>query len=107
MFQEDGTSHDALAGIENTSAQQRIIDEMNRRRARMLAQVEAAALQSEICDWIRELKGKTPELSAKIEAADPDLRAYIQKLERINGSLWCAECDNIISIRGGALGLLQ
>lgn len=76
----------------------RIQNIMNNRRELMKRQIEASAIQNELCDFIR-LKYKTPELEKQIAGLGefaPELYEYIRKLERINNGLWCNKCEDII-----------
>ncbi len=81
--------------------QTRIHDEMQRRRSLMERQLAADNIKSALCDQLRKDKLSVPGLQdrvANLEYSDPQLFAYIRRLEFVQDGIWCTKCDTIKNI---------
>jgi hypothetical protein len=78
-----------------------VTDRIALARIRMKRQVEAATIQGEISDWIRESQDPSVvRCISELQYSHPDVYAYIQQLERINTSIWCPKCENLKFVPG-------
>jgi hypothetical protein len=100
MFSQERQS---AAINEMDSDKERIYDRMNNARARMQLQVRSDEIKSDLIDKLRLEKEAEEGLKnkvAELEKSDPQLFAYIRKLEYINTSIYCVKCDSIKNVPG-------
>ena len=74
------------------------VDNVAPRRHLMTQQLRADALQSKICDMLRNEKMKISGLSErikKLEQDDAGMFNYIRKLEFVQAGIWCTKCNAI------------
>lgn len=80
-----------------------IREHMNSRRAMMYQQMRADEIKSDLCDKLRTEKLSVPGLTervASLEVTDPELFAYIRKLEFVQDGIWCTKCNTMKKIGG-------
>lgn len=80
-----------------------IREHMNSRRAIMYQQMRADEVKSKLCDKLRAEKLAVPGLKervAALEVTDPELFAYIRKLEFVQDGIWCVKCNTMKKIGG-------
>ena len=73
-----------------------IRDRIESRRDLLARQDKCSRIQSALCDKIREGKKAIPGLSERVQIlsdTDPEMFKYIQGLEFIQNSIWCATCN--------------
>ncbi len=88
---------------EMVNDQDRIYARMNAARARMELQVKADEIKGALINKIMAEKAAEDGLNAKVaalETSDPQLWAYIRKLEYINQQVWCPKCEDIKNVPG-------
>jgi hypothetical protein len=73
----------------------------NERRSLLQQQQLADEIKARICDDLWREKQKVAGLTKRvkaIEATDPELYQYIQRLEFVNGGIWCPKCNAIKTV---------
>jgi hypothetical protein len=88
----------------DNSEQDRMMDMIARRKAKLEAQAHAEEVQRRLADGIAEKKAATgPNLESRIralETTDEELYRYIRVLEGIRYGIWCNKCDTMKKIGG-------
>lgn len=88
----------------DNSEQDRMMDMIARRKAKLEAQAHAEEVQRRLADGIAEKKAAVgPTLESRIralETADEELYRYIRVLEGIRYGIWCNKCDTMKKIGG-------
>lgn len=80
-----------------------IYDHKESLRARMNLQVQASDVKSTLIDKLRAEYSVDPNLHtemAALETTSPRIYQYIKKLELVNVSIWCTNCETIKYVPG-------
>lgn len=81
------------------SEQDRMLDLIGVRRAKLAAQNHADTVQSKICEKIQSNKGDTLETRIRqLEDTDEELYRYIRMVENVRYGIWCNKCDKMKTI---------
>lgn len=98
-----GHGRQAAQLSEMVDDQDRIYERMNAARAKANLQSRADEIKGELINKIMEEKAAEDGLKAKVaalEESDPQLWAYIRKLEYINKQIWCPKCEVVKFVPG-------
>lgn len=83
--------------------QERVYDRIEYARKRMEKQVRADEIKGELCDYVRSMRPESVKKKLDLLASmedQKDLYQYVKKLELINTSIYCMNCEHVKVVPG-------